>query len=175
MDQWFCIVNGQQHGPVPLEVLRQWARESRVLPDDYVWCGGMAQWMPAGAVSGLFSHGTYSAVVAAGACVPAADVAPHRGTLVLVLGLLGLVPLCLFICGIVAWVLGSRDLREMDAGRMDPGGRGMTQAARIVQSTPLSRLSDGITYVTLTPSGSNFQLLLRLGRFHHFMLEKRPK
>src|SRR5262245_21196490 len=54
---------------------------------------------------------------------------PHRGTLVLVLGILGLV-VC-GICGIIAWVMGSGDLKEMDAGRMDPTGRGMTQAGKI--------------------------------------------
>jgi len=53
----------------------------------------------------------------------------HRGTMILVLGILGLV-LCV-ICGIVAWVMGNADLREMDAGRMDPAGRGMTQAGKI--------------------------------------------
>jgi len=54
---------------------------------------------------------------------------PHRGTLILVLGILGLV-----ICtplAIVAWVLGSGDLKEMDAGTMDPAGRGNTQAGKI--------------------------------------------
>jgi len=54
---------------------------------------------------------------------------PHRGTLILVLGILGLV-----VCGplgIVAWILGSGDLKEMDAGAMDPAGRGPTQAGRI--------------------------------------------
>ena len=54
---------------------------------------------------------------------------PHRGTLILVLGILGLV-----VCGplaIVAWVLGSGDLKEMDAGIMDPAGRGNTQAGKI--------------------------------------------
>jgi hypothetical protein len=54
---------------------------------------------------------------------------PHRGTLVLVLGILGLI-----ICGplaIVAWVLGSTDLKEMDAGTMDPSGRGTTNAGKI--------------------------------------------
>jgi hypothetical protein len=55
---------------------------------------------------------------------------PHRGTMILVLGILGLV-LC-FILGIIAWVMGTGDLREMDAGRMDPSGRGMTQAGRII-------------------------------------------
>ena len=54
---------------------------------------------------------------------------PHRGTLILVLGILGLV--CCFICGIIAWVMGNGDLREIDAGRMDPSGRGLTQAGKI--------------------------------------------
>jgi hypothetical protein len=54
---------------------------------------------------------------------------PHRGTLILVLGILGLV-----VCGplgIVAWIMGSGDLKEMDAGTMDPAGRGTTQAGKI--------------------------------------------
>jgi len=46
-----------------------------------------------------------------------------------VLGILGLV-LCA-ICGIIAWVMGNNDLREMDAGRMDPTGRGLTVAGKI--------------------------------------------
>jgi hypothetical protein len=54
---------------------------------------------------------------------------PHRGVAVLVLGILGLV-IC-FICGIIAWVMGNNDLREIDAGRMDPSGRGLTLAGKI--------------------------------------------
>ena len=54
---------------------------------------------------------------------------PHRGTLILVLGILGLT-VC-GICGIVAWVMGNNDLRAMAAGHMDPAGRGLTQAGRI--------------------------------------------
>jgi hypothetical protein len=46
-----------------------------------------------------------------------------------VLGILGLV--CCFICGIVAWVMGNNDLRDIDAGRIDPSGRGLTQAGKI--------------------------------------------
>ncbi len=57
------------------------------------------------------------------------SVAPHRGVLILVLGILGIV--CCFICGIIAWVMGNNDLREIDAGRMDPSGRGLTQAGKI--------------------------------------------
>jgi hypothetical protein len=54
---------------------------------------------------------------------------PHRGTLILVLGILGLV-----VCapaGIFAWVMGASDMKEMDAGTMDPSGRGTTQAGKI--------------------------------------------
>lgn len=54
---------------------------------------------------------------------------PHRGTLILVLGILGLI-IC-GPCGIVAWVLGSGDLKQIDAGQMDPDGRGLTNAGRI--------------------------------------------
>jgi hypothetical protein len=54
---------------------------------------------------------------------------PHRGTLILVLGILGLI-----VCaplGIVAWAMGSGDLKEMDAGTLDPSGRGPTLAGKI--------------------------------------------
>jgi hypothetical protein len=54
---------------------------------------------------------------------------PHRGTLILVLGILGLI-----VCGplgIAAWLMGSADLKEMDAGTMDPAGRGNTNAGKI--------------------------------------------
>ena len=54
---------------------------------------------------------------------------PHRGTLILVLGILGLV-----VCGplgIVAWIMGSSDLKEMDDGTMDSSGRGNTNAGKI--------------------------------------------
>jgi hypothetical protein len=54
---------------------------------------------------------------------------PHRGVVVLVLGILG-IAVC-FICGIIAWVMGKNDLRQMDAGIMDPSGRGLTQAGKI--------------------------------------------
>ena len=45
-------------------------------------------------------------------------VKPHRGVLILVFGILGLVACQLF--GIAAWVMGNADLEEMSVGRMDP-------------------------------------------------------
>jgi hypothetical protein len=56
--------------------------------------------------------------------------APHRGSKVLIFGVLGMV-VC-FPFGIAAWVMGTADLKRMQAGEMDPGGRGVTTAGKIV-------------------------------------------
>jgi hypothetical protein len=55
--------------------------------------------------------------------------AAHRGTLILILGILSIV--CCFICGIIAWVMGNNDLKQMASGTMDPSGRGLTTAGKI--------------------------------------------
>jgi len=54
---------------------------------------------------------------------------PHRGAMILTFGILGLVICVVF--GIVAWVMGNADLREMAAGTMDRAGEGMTRAGKI--------------------------------------------
>jgi predicted Zn finger-like uncharacterized protein len=60
------------------------------------------------------------------------DWEPHRGTIVLVLGILSIVigVIGLFM-GIAAWVMGSTDLKKMNRREMDPEGRGITQAGWI--------------------------------------------
>ncbi|MGQ0762286.1 MAG: DUF4190 domain-containing protein [Acidobacteriota bacterium] len=55
---------------------------------------------------------------------------PHRGTLIIVLGILSLT-LCPPI-GIGAWIMGTKDLAEIDAGRMDPAGREFARIGRIL-------------------------------------------
>ena len=61
---------------------------------------------------------------------PGGRMQPHRGAVVLTLGIVGIV-MC-GIPGIVAWVMGNNDLAEMKAGRMDPSGRGLTSAGRVL-------------------------------------------
>lgn len=64
-----------------------------------------------------------------------ASMQPHRGTMILVLGILALV--LNFGCGlgwilgIIAWVMGNTDLRAMEAGLMDRTGESMTKAGKI--------------------------------------------
>jgi hypothetical protein len=74
-------------------------------------------YLPPAAASGLYAPGT-------------SYQAPHRGALILVLGLLGFA-VC-FIFSIMAWVMGSNDLREMEAGRMDRSGMDLTRAGMIL-------------------------------------------
>jgi predicted Zn finger-like uncharacterized protein len=57
------------------------------------------------------------------------DTQPHRGTLILVLGILGIVACQIF--GPVAWLMANNDLAEMRSGRMDPEGKSLTNAGRI--------------------------------------------
>ena len=55
---------------------------------------------------------------------------PHRGTLILVLGIIGLI-MCQPL-GIFAWVMGGSDLKAMAAGTMDPSGKDLTNIGRIL-------------------------------------------
>ena len=73
---------------------------------------------------------------------PRRDLEPHRGALILTLGIISLASLALNACyglgcliglplGITAWVLGSGDLRRIKNHEMDEEGLGMTQAGRV--------------------------------------------
>jgi predicted Zn finger-like uncharacterized protein len=66
------------------------------------------------------------------------DYLPHRGGAVVTMGVMGLVltvfpvvPLAGLVLGIIAWVMGTTDLAEMRAGRMDPEGQSQTSAGRV--------------------------------------------
>jgi hypothetical protein len=71
------------------------------------------------------------------------DSEPHRGTLILTLGIISIVLSSLSVCsygiagliglimGICVWVMGQRDLKKMRSNQMDPQGLGTTQAGWI--------------------------------------------
>ena len=54
-DLWYYGRNEQRHGPVPLETLKQMVSSGYVDMTDLVWSPGMADWVPASEVDGLFS------------------------------------------------------------------------------------------------------------------------
>ena len=59
----------------------------------------------------------------------ASHLLPHRGALILTFGILGIA--CCFPFGIAAWIMGNNDLQQIDAGQMDPTGKGITNAGKI--------------------------------------------
>jgi hypothetical protein len=61
--------------------------------------------------------------------MPGGTMKPHRGTMILVFGILGF--LCV-IFSIIAWIMGGSDLKEMRAGRMDPSGESLTKVGWIL-------------------------------------------
>lgn len=88
---------------------------------------------------------------------------PHRGGLVLTFGVLSLV--CCALFGIPAWVMASRDLKQMDAGEMDPAGRGMTVGAKVCGA--LGFVLNGFVMLGLLATIMVPSLLSRFGRAQH--------
>ena len=84
--------------------------------------------------------------------VPAVSAFPEagRGALILVLGILALVMFGPF-AGIPAWVMGAKDLRKINDGRISPSERTMTQVGMVlgIVGTVLGVLVLGIVVVTL--------------------------
>jgi hypothetical protein len=76
---------------------------------------------------------------------------PHRGTMILIFGIVGLVACQPF--GIAAWIMGKNDLNAIDSGLMDPTGRGMTQAGMICGIIATILMAIGIIMVVLTFMG----------------------
>lgn len=65
---------------------------------------------------------------------PGAVAQPHRGTTILVLGILSLVINACglgWILGLIAWIMGAGDLKKMQSGMIDREGEGMTRAGMI--------------------------------------------
>jgi len=132
MKQYHAVLDGQKQGPASEEELREWIAQGQLKSNDFVWSEGMSNWAPAGSIpelASLFASNPGVPPTVPSGAPGGTYLQSHRGRAILTLGILGMV-ICI-ICGIIAWVMGNNDLREMDAGRMDPAGRGMTRAGRI--------------------------------------------
>ena len=171
---WHYESGGQQHGPVSIEELTARINSGEIHAGTLVWQEGMADWAP-------LSEACPQAIPVAPAPTPGAPgpapgpapspyappganpggyqtgqqgggyMEPHRGVLVLVLGIVGL---CCCIPAIVAIILGHQDLQKIDAGQMDPEGRGLTLAGKIL----------GIVGFVLNAIGAILNVLLNMGQ-----------
>lgn len=72
---------------------------------------------------------------------------PHRGTAILVMGILAL--LAFWPVGPIAWIWANEDLRKMANGRMDTEGRGNTECGRILGMIATVLALVGLSFVFL--------------------------
>jgi len=155
--QWYLkTAEGQTFGPISHDELNGWVVEGRVTAQDQVLQEGTKQWqwasnqfplLQGGASAGggqVVSGPIAAAPPGSGPFISTGEEAqraggkrkrpkrPHRGGMILAFGILSwFVPLGI-ILAIAAWVMGNGDLKAMRAGRMDPSGRGMTNAGMII-------------------------------------------
>jgi hypothetical protein len=143
---------GQRFGPITKEELDRWVAENRLTSSCQVYQDGWPSWrmapeiyqnLPAApggtagasnfgsAAGGTASTNPYAAPMHGGGASPSTSYQiPHRGGLILALGIIGLVLCC--VCAPFAWAMGQSDLRRIRAGEMDPMGLGLTQAGMIL-------------------------------------------
>ena len=121
---------GQLYGPVEKGELDRWVAEGRVTADCELTARAEGGWQPADVYYPVLRPTAESKTQ-----TPTQQryryTAPHRGVLVLILGILGWLAFCPLF-GVFAWIMGAADMREIQAGRMDPSGRGLTQAGMIL-------------------------------------------
>jgi hypothetical protein len=147
-DRWRVRTpEGQVYGPVNRSSLETWVREGRVSADCQILGESDGVWRNADEVFAVlrppsiapppepsWGNPIEDATVLYGS-VPISQrgqvLNSHRGGLILALGVLSFAIGCP-IFAVLAWILGSSDLQEMRHGTMDPRGRGMTEAGRIL-------------------------------------------
>lgn len=134
--------DGKVYGPVAKSELDRWVAEGRVTAASQVSRQGSEIWQAARVL--------YPGLVAVASDNPFADrqtagnpyvspvamqtprrfAQPHRGGAILALGIMSLV--CCQLLGPVAWIMGQTDLKQIDAGIIDPEGRSLTQIGMIL-------------------------------------------
>ena len=150
---WLRTPEGKSYGPVAKVVMNGWVAEGRVTSDCMLRRADAA-WEPAdrhypnlrekssslpiqpygGAASApplAQSHTSGISYVQGGSYAGSGYKSPHRGTTILVLAIIGLVMGCP-ILSVMAWVMGSADMQEINAGRMDPEGMSSTKTGYLI-------------------------------------------
>lgn len=139
---------GLVYGPVSKEELDGWRDEGRITH--------RSQLLPVGGDQWLWAADVYPELTAAAPMTPistqpvdssqqrplaptlhsyyASGILPHRGPLVLVLGLVGVFTLCA-LPSAIGLLLGLYDLRLMKRDKMDPAGHSMTIAGIVLSAS----------------------------------------
>ena len=121
---------GQTYGPVTRAELAEWISEGRVSSECLLSSDSQPTWVNADAIFPELAAPP-SKVSPVREAPATRYISPHRGPLILALAIMSWALGCP-IFGICAWVMGNADLREMQAGRMDASGTGLTQAGQVI-------------------------------------------
>jgi len=152
VEQWrLQTEDGSVYGPVSKPEIDGWLTEGRITANCKLQRDGSTEWVSATNVYPALaktvaptinreenpfaertasSSNPYSAPATASPVIRQRHHAPHRGGLILTLGILGIA--CCIICAPIAWVMGQGDLQKIRAGQMDPAGRSLTQAGMVL-------------------------------------------
>ena len=142
-EQWSMRTpEGRTYGPVSKQEIDRWVAEGRVSADCQLQSDGRGTWQDADAVFPVLRRADSTRFgdarqerdaampVRPGQVVRVTNGEAHRGALILALGILSWFSCPLF--GVLAWALGSGDLRQMRDGRMDPSGMALTQVGYVL-------------------------------------------
>ena len=162
MQYYFKTSDDNEYGPIDEGKIRAWLEQGRMNQDSLVRAVDSGEWRL------LNDYPELMALLAPSSSAPPSptptmnDLPPtthgtapdgletHRGTLILILGILSLTACGLFT-GIPAWIMGKGDLEKINGGMMDPEGLGTTKAGMIcgIISTILGLLCIGFYAVIL--------------------------
>ena len=158
---YFKSEDGNEYGPITAEEISDWQAQGRMNSESLVRHSNSRDWMPLSNYPELASDFAPKPTSVDSSEFPPPQKAPevppqqayahyeeHRGTMILVFGILGIA--CCFPFGIAAWVMGNADMQKINAGIMDPEGKGTTNAGKIC----------GIISVALASLGIILQIIL---------------
>ena len=133
MQYYFKASDKNEYGPIGKGEIQAWLQQGRMNQDSLMRAVDSEEWRP------LNDYPELLVLLAPSSSTPppstsppqatATHVEPHRGALILTFGILSIV--CCFPFGIAAWIMGNNDMQQIEAGMMNPSGKGITNAGKI--------------------------------------------
>ncbi|MAE32518.1 MAG: hypothetical protein CMO43_13180 [Verrucomicrobiales bacterium] len=133
MKYFFKALDEKEYGPFDTAEIRDLLQQGRMNQDSLIRTVDSEEWRPLNDYPELMVLlAPSSSTQPPSSSPPQANIThlePHRGALILTFGILSIV--CCFPFGIAAWIMGNNDMQQIEAGMMDPSGKGITNAGKI--------------------------------------------
>jgi hypothetical protein len=154
-DRYFVTIGSERKGPYTINQLRAMWNSGAITGDD-LYCDEEGDtWLHLRVLSDQLEPSASAAQNAStsewpypssgmGATTkksPYAGPKPHRGTMVLALSIVGIF---FFPAAIIALIIGNSDMREMELGKMDASGKGITDIGCFIAVISLILWGGGI-------------------------------